>query len=462
VLIFDYSKKHNVTIYVKFDYKRGKMKNKEVKKSKQKKAKVNEPNRELAWYKLDNAALIYPAVGTKKWNAVYRVSAVLKQVVKPEILNKALQEVIKRFPHLNVSLNRGFFWFYFQEINTLPEVELDENYPCRKMDFRPNKHLFRVLYFNKKVSFEAFHSLTDGYGATIFLNTLLSRYFELLGENINKENYIINYLDKPTSGELEDSFARYADLKSRNKWSENKAYQIVGTKEEYGKLNIINGIMSAEEIKQFAKSYNATVTQFLFGVLFKSVLNYQKSKGYNKKPVRISLPINLRNIFPSNSLRNFSSYMNVEFTSAEANLELAEIIEKIKLKTSTINKEYVMGNINANVKAQKNLLLRITPLFIKNIVLKLVFYMVGEQIFTMSMSNIGKISAPQEFSDLVERYEVNLGAGKINKMGTTVITFNDVLVFTFSSTIKETRVQEEFFNMLTKMGLKVKIETNLK
>ena len=438
------------------------MNNKADKTSKDKIKIIKTPAKDLAWFKLDNAALIYPAVGTKKWNAVYRVSVILKKQVNPEVLNKALQDIIIRFPHLNVSLNKGLFWFYFQEINTPPKVELDENYPCRKMDFRPSKHLFRVLYFNKKISFEAFHSLTDGYGAVVFLNTLLTRYFELLGIAVKKEDNIINYLDKPSIEEMEDSFARYADLKSRNKWSENKAYQVVGTNEEYGKLNIINGIMSVNEIKQFAKTYDATVTQFLFAILFKSVLNYQKIKGCKKKPVRISLPINLRNIFHSKTLRNFSSYMNVEFTSDEADLKLADIIEKIKEKTSVIDKDYVMGNINANVKAQKNILLRITPLFLKNLVLKLVFFMVGERICTMSMSNIGKISAPEEFNDLVERYEVNLGAGKINKMGTTAISFNDNLVFTFTSRIKETAVQENFFKTLTDMGLKVKIETNFK
>lgn len=425
------------------------------------KKKAKKINKELNWFKLDNAALIYPAVATNKWNSVYRISAILKDEVDANILNTALQEVMPRFPHFNVSLSRGLFWFYFQEINILPSVQLDDNYPCRKMEFKHNKHLFRVLYFNKKISFEAFHSLTDGYGALVFLNTLLFRYFELVGHTIKKDEYVLNYLDKPTHEELEDAFARHADLKSRNTWSENKAYQLVGTNIEDGKLHVINGIMSASAVKQIAKTYGATVTQFLFGVLFKSVFNYQKIMGNKKKPVKISLPINLRRMFNSKTLRNFSSYMNVEFGADDRNVELADIIEKIKIKTSIIDKDYVMKNINANVKAQNNLALRITPLFIKNIVLKLVFFMVGERIFTMTMSNLGKISTPEEFEKFIDRYEINLGAGKLNKMGTTVITFNDTLVFSFASTIKETCIQEEFFKTLTAMDVKIKINSNL-
>lgn len=442
------------------------MKNSKVKVTKKLKNKTKikliKSNTDLGWFKLDNAALIYPAVSTGKWNAVYRVSAVLKETVDAEILNKALATVVKRFPHFNVCLKSGFFWFYFQGLNVVPKVMKDENYPCQHMDFKHNKHLFRVLYFNKKVSLEIFHSLTDGNGAILFLNTLLTKYFDLLGNKIDKRACEISYLDKPTREEAEDSFERYADLKSRNSWSENKAYQIFGTKESSGKLNIINGIMSSDKIKEISKKYNATVTEFLLAVLFRSVLNYQQVVGSNKKPVRISVPINLRKIFKSKTLRNFSSYRNIEFDANANELELSELISGIKERTRTIDKEYVMGNINANVKAQKNIFLRITPLFIKNLVLKAVFFSVGERLFTMTLSNLGKITAPKEFNELVDHYEMNLGAGKINSMASSIATFNNKLVFTFSSSIKETNIEKEFFRCLSDMGIKIKIESNRK
>lgn len=417
--------------------------------------------KELGWFKLDNAALIYPAVSTNKWNSVYRVSAVLKEVVNPQILNQALQEVIVRFPHFNVSINRGLFWFYFEEVTALPNVQKDETYPCKKMEFKRNKHLFRVLYYNKKISFEAFHALTDGYGAVVFLNTLLKRYFELLGTKISSNESVLHYLDKPSLEEIEDSFSHYADLRTRNPWKENKAYQISGTPDEFGKLNIINGIMSAQQLKELGKKYDATVTEFLLGVLFHSVLQYQGLTGYNKMPVRISMPINLRNLFQSKTLRNFSSYKNIEFASSTKTLTLEEMVNKVKENTRCIDKNYVMANINANVKAQKNIFLRLTPLFIKNLVLKLMFFLVGERIFTMSLSNIGKINTPDEFKQFLSHYEVFLGAGKLNKMGASVITFDDTLVFTFTSTIIETQIQKIFFQTLTSLGMNIKIESNM-
>lgn len=424
--------------------------------SKNKKQEINNTE----WFRLDNAALIYPSVSTNSWNSVYRVSALLNEQVNEEVLQQALNDIITRFPMFNVSLKKGLFWYYFQGLNKKPKIIKDRLYPCQKMDLRPGRHLFRVLYYNKKVSFEAFHSLTDGYGAVMFLNTLLTRYFDLVGNKINKKVFALSYLDKPTTEELEDSFNRHADLKEKNKWKENKAYQIIGTKEVPGKLNIINGIMQADKVKELAHKYDATVTEFLLAVLFKSVLQYQQIRGNVVRPVRISVPINLRRFFGSKTLRNFSSYMNMEFYPEDKDKLLKEIIKEIKNRSRSIDKEYVMRNINANVAAQKNIFLRLTPLFIKDLILKLVFSVVGEKIFTMSMSNVGLVKAPKEFENLVDRYEVNLGAGKLNTMGTTVLTFNNKLVFTFSSTIKETDLQKMFFRSLTDLGLEIKIESN--
>ncbi len=56
------------------------------------------------WFKLDNASKIYPSSGTARWNAVYRVCAVMKERVDREVLQQALDVVIERFPSYNVIL----------------------------------------------------------------------------------------------------------------------------------------------------------------------------------------------------------------------------------------------------------------------------------------------------------------------------------------------------------------------
>ena len=42
--------------------------------------------KKLRWFRLDNAAKIYPAARNEKWSNVFRVSATLKEEVNVDIL----------------------------------------------------------------------------------------------------------------------------------------------------------------------------------------------------------------------------------------------------------------------------------------------------------------------------------------------------------------------------------------
>lgn len=75
------------------------------------------------WFKLDNAAKIYPAARSSRWNAVFRMSVVLKEEVDPELLQQALDDVIDRFPTYRMTLKKGFFWYYFQFLDHKPKIE---------------------------------------------------------------------------------------------------------------------------------------------------------------------------------------------------------------------------------------------------------------------------------------------------------------------------------------------------
>ena len=50
------------------------------------------------WFRLDNAALIFPAVRRRDWTNAFRVSATLNETVRPEILQRAVAMLLPRFP----------------------------------------------------------------------------------------------------------------------------------------------------------------------------------------------------------------------------------------------------------------------------------------------------------------------------------------------------------------------------
>ena len=129
------------------------------------------------WYKLDLSANVYPTLQRKNFSNVYRLSLSLTEPVIPEILQKALELTLCRFPTFQVAMRKGRFWRYL-EPNPLPvpSVRQDIANPCMPMNFRTNnRYLIRIYYYEKRISLEVFHSLSDGTGSLYFLKTFRFR-----------------------------------------------------------------------------------------------------------------------------------------------------------------------------------------------------------------------------------------------------------------------------------------------
>lgn len=413
------------------------------------------------WLKLDNAALIYPSAQNNEWNAVFRISVKLKEKIVPSILQDSLDETLNRFPQFNMSLKRGIFWYYFQNRRTFPNVSKEILHPCQKIELGSYNHLFRVLYYDKKISFEAFHSLTDGTGACAFMECLITSYLMKCGNKLDLKKINYSPLDKANEEEIEDSFIRYADLKERSKHTGEKAFKLVGTKEDRGILNVVTGEIEVENLKEIAKRYDATITEFLAGLYFKSMLISQKDYNLKNKPFIISIPINLRKYFDSKTLRNFSNFINVKLENKYFESELSEIINIVKEQMKQINKDYLMKNINSNVHAQKNFFVRVLPLWIKNFALSFSYSKFGENLYTTNFSNLGNINISDEFIPFVDKFEFLIGSPKYNGVNFSVISFNGKAELTFTSSIKEKKIEREFFRLLSSLGGKITLSSNI-
>lgn len=406
---------------------------------------------------LDNAALIYPASKNNEWNEIFRISAYLKDEVDPQKLQVALEKTMQRFPYYNVALHKGFFWYYFQYLEQKPKVMQEELYPCQPFDFRGDKHLFRVLYYNKKVTCEFFHSLCDGFGGLNFMDCLLINYARECGMQVDAKNFMINPNDIYDQEELEDAFNRYADLKNTNSRKEKSAYQVVGTPLVLGKLMVTSGKMRVDKLKNVAKEQNCSLNELLLATLLYSI-NVDKVEHKRKKPVKVSLPIDCRRFFQTKTMRNFSSYKNFSLEKQDATL--ADCIEVAKAGMSEINKEYLMKNINANVLAQKNIFVRLMPLFIKDLALRYSFNTYGERLFSTAFSNLGLLKVPDEMREFVDSFEVMIGRAKLNSLNVATCSYNGMAVVTFTRRIQQSNVERVFFRTLASLGISIDLYSN--
>lgn len=415
------------------------------------------------WYKLDNAAKLYPAIKNRRWTAIFRISMDLDEPVDRDLLQLALSQATKRLGIFECRLRAGVFWYYFEKNKKDPVVMNDAVNPCIRL-YRREKtgHLFRVRTFGRRISLEVFHSVSDGYGGLIFLKTLVAQYLRLKGCDIPYTHGVLNCDESILDTETEEGFLRFYNKNAVRDWKETRAWRIPGTGEAVHTMNIVTGICSVSQVRAAAKSYKASVTEFLTSVYLNALYNIQKRSGqFTRRPIKVSVPVNLRAFFPSKTLRNFSSYINPEINPAWGEYTFEEIVQTVHYQLGgSLNPKMLGSKISKNVKAEKSLFVRLMPLFLKNIVIHMIYNIAGENRMTSTLSNLGSLDLSEELKAHVTRFDVMLGAPRYNRINCAMCSFQDALNICFSSTIRESDVEREFFTLLVKMGLHVKIESN--
>ena len=412
------------------------------------------------WLRLDNAALIFPAIRKKGWSNAFRISVTLTEDIDPAVLQQAVCDLMPRFPSMYVRLRSGVFWHYLEEIKDAPKVSPDYAYPLTHMAHSDLKNCcLRVLYHKNRIAAEFFHSLTDGTGGSVYLKSLAARYIELkYGETVCG-NGILSAEDSPSALELEDSFLKYSAKKAMSR-SEKTAYRLKGTKDK-DFLHLITGTVHTSSLLDTAHKYGCTVTVLLAAVMTESVLSLQaeRSPG-SKKPAKITLPVDLRRLFDSKTLRNFALTVNTCIYGNQK-LSFEEICREITRQVKyDVTKERMAARIAANVLPQRSLLLRIAPLFLKNLVMRFVYHMSGEKLGCLNISNLGASPMPENAGKHIQRLEFIVGVQKTYPNNCSVISCGDVTSINMIRNIKEADLEQKFFSRLVELGIPVTIEYN--
>ena len=125
-----------------------------------------------------------------------------------------------------------------------------------------------------------------------------------------------------------------------------------------------------------------------------------------------------------------------------------------------ITRKNMAAMIATNVNSEKPLILKVTPLFIKNVVMKLIFNAVGEKKSCFSFSNLGFVDMPKEFTDKVERLDFVLSVQSASPYNTSLITYGGKMNLNIIRNIKEPILERELYKVLKDLGLSVTLESN--
>ncbi len=421
--------------------------------------------RKLRWMGLDNAAKIYPAARTASWTNVFRLSATLCEAVDREVLQSALDVTVRRFPSIAVRLRRGAFWYYLEEIAHAPEIADERAYPLVRMPFDDiRKCAFRVIIYKKRIAIEFFHALTDGNGGLVFLKSLLAEYLtQKYGVKIPNEHGVIDRLEMPTEKELTDAFPKHAGKFAASR-KESDSYRILGELEDDRFCHNTTFMLNSKKLLEIAHEYGVTVTAVLTAALIKAGISLQcedvrSVKRY--KPIKVLVPCDLRRLYKTDTMRNFALYSTPGIDPRLGEYSFREICDIVyKQMTLDITPKNMAARIKTNVKDEENTLLKLTPLFLKNIVMKAVFLMCGEKKSMLTLSNLGVIKIPNEMREYIERFDFVLSVQSNAPYNVGALTYGDTAYLNIIRNIKEPRLERALYEVLRAEGLSVKVESN--
>ncbi|CZR07506.1 alcohol acetyltransferase [Trichococcus ilyis] len=443
------------------------------------------------WVRLDNASNIFLAAMTNTDTKVFRMSAELNDAVDPQLLQKALDEVYENYVLYHSVLRRGFFWYYLEESDLKPKVTADVLPPCAQIyHFDRRELLFRVFYNQNRVHLELFHALSDGTGALWFFEDLLKAYIMLRHPEAFKgldatahdrlnhqlEDSFAHYFRKDKKQSFADaaqsairSVAKVSQLTGKSSAQKNAlpqesehqpklhVHRYRGKKTPDNRPHVIELELPVKAVLALARENQTSLTLFLTAVYMLAV----RKASPDFRPgsaLAVSIPVNLRQFFPSNSARNFFSATRLVYRTDETGAdEIAGICRTLQEQfRQQITPESLEDKLRTLIAFEYSPFTRMVFRPIKDLVLKLVNY-ISNRNLTIAISNLGKVVFPEPIDAYIGKMYFHTSAVRPQFCA---ISHGEHLTVSFTSPFVESTIQEQFVRILTDAGVAVTVAAN--
>ena len=404
------------------------------------------------WYRIDNVSKVFLATIGKRDTRSFRLTCTLKEDVDPELLQQAVISAIEDRPQVQVRIRRGVFWHYMEDTDLMPVVKKEDDRICPLL-YVPSKTMlhYQVTYFGRRINLDISHVLADGTGAIEFLNIIVLDY---LRRKYPGELADVTVHSGASEGDLnQDSYRQFFGSKNLSHGPERKnAYHLSGIKLPYNQLQFFEIHMPTSQILPRAKELKVSLTSYL-GALWMLAIRDEMPPRKRQLPVTISLPVNLRNYYPSKTSRNFFNSVNVTHVF-DSDISLEELAKEFDASLkSQLTEENVKKQMDAFETMEYVAPVRVVPLFIKQWVVRH-FTKKSTKKVTMTFSNMGVQKPPKSLGELIENYS---GFCSTNSIFSTMFGYGDNLTLGVSSAYTNTGVVKNLVRSLSASGVEITI-----
>ena len=404
------------------------------------------------WYRIDNVAKVFLATVSKRDTRSFRVSCILKEDIDPEILQKALLMAIQDRPQVQVRIRRGLFWHYMEDTDIMPEVSEESDRICPTL-YVPAKAMlhYKVTYFGKRINLDIFHALCDGTGGLEFLNIIVLHYLKL--KFPGKYEDVALHSGASADDLSQDSYRQFfGKMGLKGSSSAKPAYHPGGFKLPYDQLQFFEVHMPTAEILSKAKAAGVSLTSYLGAAWMLAVRDEMPSRKRHR-PVTVSLPVNLRNYYPSHTARNFFNNVNVTHVF-DKDITLEELAAEFDASLkSQLTEESIKKQMDNYETMEYVAPVRAVPLFIKQLVVRHVTRLVDKKV-TLVLSNLGVQRPPKEVEDEIANYN---GFCSSNNLFSTIFSYKGDTTLGVSSPYANTGVVKNFVRGLAESGVQITV-----
>ncbi len=436
------------------------------------------------WVRLDNASNIFLAAMSSVDSKVFRLSAQLFDDVDPVLLQQALDRVFDQYVLYHSVLRRGIFWYYLEDSDLRPQVAPERLPPCDHLyHFDRRELLFRVVYHRNRISLEVFHALSDGGGAMQVFRDLVAEYVALR----NPDDFPKRATPPPVKQPLErDSFTHYFKQTRRQEFTEaarsaslaaggstgqvtqdaglrpppvvgagrtrggrRRIHRVRGTLTPDHRTRVIELDMPITPVLGLARQHGVSLTIYLTALFLDAIRQAEPGAGQSR--MAVSMPVDLRQRFPSNSARNFFATARLEHDFAVDD-SLAGICrsleEQLLIQTTPAALEAKLRKL---IGFELNPAIRVVPRPLKDVLLGGINRL-NNRSRTVAISNRGRADLPDAVARHVEMVFLMVSAARPQFC---MISHGDRLAITFTSPFIETKVQRAFIRTLTANGVPV-------
>ena len=414
------------------------------------------------WYSLDNAGIIMPPVTNSIATNLFRIEVVFAADPDPELLKLALARTSARFPYFNVTLKRGFFWYYFNQCESLPNLYSDEGDPCQDWNINNRgTRLFRVRLGGRRLAFEFSHALADGSGGISFVKTMLVAYFRLQGVDPGVElgsgdfSDIFEVGEEADLGEYEDGYQRFFPGSLPFPEPNPSAWHLSGRRLTRGSYRVITGSLDLESLLDEVKRRRLSLTEYL-GAIYLDALQelwFAAPRRPRKHVISLEIPVNLRHFFETKTKRNFSLFILLRENLQLGKRSFDELAKRAHYQMRLENDiKSISRQISRNAGGTRNMAVRMVPLVIKDVFAKILFAKLGETMLSGFLSNLGEVKLPPAIESRIESLAFIPAPSVTTLTNASVLSYKGRLVISFGSLAVSRRLERLFFTKLRGLG----------